>query len=78
MSVEAVPLKYYPVNVTCPKCKQDIKTKTDGKVSKSGWIMGLALCFCGLFPCALIPCCFMQITTHRCPKCKVKIGKYQS
>ena len=47
MSVEAVPLKYYPVNVTCPKCKQDIKTKTDGKVSKSGWIMGLALCFCG-------------------------------
>ena len=36
-----------PINMTCPKCQANIKTKIETSTSGKGWAIGIGLCLIG-------------------------------
>jgi len=72
---------YRPVTMTCPTCQATITTKTEEDSSPMAWIICLACCLFGFWPCACVPFCMdsMKQVTHTCPvpTCKVTLGRYK-
>jgi len=68
-----------PVNMTCPNCQSQIRTKTESEPGPLAWILAGVLCVVGFWPCACIPCCIdsLNSVTHKCPQCKQFLGRYK-
>ena len=46
-NVMTVALGPDPINMTCPKCQANIKTKIETSTSGKGWAIGIGLCIIG-------------------------------
>ena len=70
------------MDVVCPECGNEVRTRTVRKLSDEGFTRFLILLriACFAFPplicCVCIPFCMdsMHETSHFCPKCNKKIG----
>merc|ERR1711953_876700 len=52
---------------------------TSSKPSMMAWSLSLILCFTMLWPCFCLPFCVdsLQNVKHKCPSCKVVLGRYR-
>merc|ERR1712062_295277 len=68
-----------PVRLMCPSCQMEITTRTSSKPSMIAWSHSLILCFTMLWPCFCLPFCVdsLQNVKHKCPSCKVVLGRYR-
>ncbi|XP_070617592.1 lipopolysaccharide-induced tumor necrosis factor-alpha factor isoform X2 [Erythrolamprus reginae] len=70
----------YPMQITCPSCRQMIVTRTIYQPGALTWLScgGLALLGCWL-GCCLIPFCVdgMQDVHHFCPSCNAFLGVHK-
>ena len=68
-----------PARLMCPSCQKEITTRTSSKPSMMAWSLSLILCFTMLWPCFCLPFCVdsLQNVKHKCPHCKIVLGKYQ-
>ena len=67
-----------PARIQCPSCQMDITTATTTKPSAMAWTLSLVICFTMLWPCFCLPFCVdsLQNVKHKCPNCKVTLGRY--
>jgi len=67
-----------PARLQCPSCQMEITTRTSSKPSMMAWSLSVVLCFTMLWPCFCVPFCLdsLQKVKHKCPHCKVTLGKY--
>merc|ERR1711877_62551 len=68
-----------PARLMCPSCQMEITTRTSSKPSMMAWSLSLILCFTMLWPCFCLPFCVdsLQNVKHKCPSCKVVLGRYR-
>merc|ERR1712062_202660 len=59
--------------------EMEITTRTSSKPSMMAWSLSLILCFTMLWPCFCLPFCVdsLQNVKHKCPSCKVVLGRYR-
>lgn len=70
------------MDIICPECGKNIRTKTSRRFNMDGWVIFFVLLFVTfcIFPpvilCLLVPFCVKSFydTTHYCPQCKANLG----
>merc|ERR1712083_1270267 len=80
VQVPAIELGCQAVRMVCPSCQQSISTQTSSSPSVLAWGMSAILCLTMLWPCFCIPLCVdsLQKVKHKCPSCKIVLGRYNS
>ena len=69
-----------PMNITCPHCRNTVRTAIKSEPRSNSWIIGGVLCLLALWPCACIPCCIdnLRNVEHTCPNCNQFLGAYKT
>ncbi|XP_065908181.1 uncharacterized protein [Dysidea avara] len=70
----------YPIKIVCPKCNEEMDTKTTFKIGSLTLILVMALfCTCWLTLFMLWPLCLdlCKDVCHSCSKCKTHLGVYK-
>lgn len=70
------------MDIVCPECGREIRTKTVSRFTSDGWAVFFVLLFITfcIFPPVIICICIpffidsLYETTHFCPKCNEKLG----
>merc|ERR1711970_632752 len=80
VQLPAIELGCQAVRMVCPSCQQSITTQTSSSPSMLAWGMSAILCLTMLWPCFCIPLCVdsLQKVKHKCPSCKMVLGRYNS
>ncbi|KAL5260173.1 hypothetical protein ACHWQZ_G010325 [Mnemiopsis leidyi] len=59
----------YPVQVTCPNCRQLVQSRVDYEVGTGTWLIGCFICICAF----CIDAC--KDAVHICPSCAHVLGR---
>merc|ERR1712115_61441 len=80
VQVPAIDLGCHPVKMVCPSCQMSVATKTSSSPSMLAWGLSVTLCLTMLWPCFCIPLCVdsLKKVKHKCPNCKIVLGRYNS
>ena len=80
VQVPAIDLGCHPVKMVCPSCQMSVTTKTSSSPSMLAWGLSGILCLTMLWPCFCIPLCVdsLKKVKHKCPNCKIVLGRYNS
>merc|ERR1712243_188289 len=69
----------FPVEITCPNCRQIGSTRVAASVNQAGWAWAIICCCLGswlLSPIVNCVDCFRK-WTHSCPACNVIVGVHE-
>eukprot|EP00092_Neocalanus_flemingeri_P080939 GFUD01101023.1.p1 GENE.GFUD01101023.1~~GFUD01101023.1.p1 ORF type:complete len:143 (+),score=25.39 GFUD01101023.1:224-652(+) len=79
VQLPAPDLGCHAVQMVCPSCQKSVTTEISSSPSVMAWGMSAILCFTMLWPCFCVPFCVdsLQNVKHKCPQCKVVLGRYR-
>ena len=79
VQVPAVDLGCHAVRMVCPSCQHSVTTETSSSPSVMAWGLSAILCFTMLWPCFCVPFCVdtLKNVKHKCPNCKIVLGRYK-
>ncbi|XP_065908559.1 uncharacterized protein [Dysidea avara] len=69
----------HPINIVCPHCHKEMKTRTSTKIGLMTWVMILGLILSCFWPFWFLPLCFGvdKDVVHSCSKCNAHLGVYR-
>lgn len=67
--VQSVHYDRYPVQVTCPNCRQLVQSRVDYEIGTGTWLIGCFICVCAF----CIDAC--KDAVHVCPSCAHILGR---
>nr|CAD7266624.1 unnamed protein product [Timema shepardi] len=67
-----------PAKISCPVCRNNIKTSTTTENQAGAHVACLLMCLLGFCLCSCVPYCMdsCKKVRHICPNCKSYLGTY--